>query len=164
MQSARPCFDFSEETMSRTLLSLLVLGAICVSAALAAPQKIYKWTDANGQVHYTSTPPPTTVKAQELKHARAGTPAPVGASGTAANAQTTATDASKPEMSAEQKAQLTGYCQSVRSRIDALANAKGTVAERNPDGSQTPLDPTMIAQKISEARANEDKYCTANGM
>lgn len=40
--------------MARVLVLLLALAL----AATAAAQTIYRWTDANGKIHYTSEPPP----------------------------------------------------------------------------------------------------------
>lgn len=52
---------------------LLLLALLAAAPALAADntgaapaQKIYKWTDADGKVHYDATPPPTDRAAQKL--------------------------------------------------------------------------------------------------
>ena len=44
--------------MTRTIFFL----AMClpVAAASAAQSQVYKWTDAQGVVHYSDAPPPTT--------------------------------------------------------------------------------------------------------
>src|SRR3569623_807461 len=47
---------------------LLFLGALAVSAHAHA--ELYKWTDAQGKVHYTDQPPP--LKAQVIKNSTAG--------------------------------------------------------------------------------------------
>lgn len=47
----------------RGLLLLVLLG--CSAATLAAGTKVYRWVDANGNVHYGDQPPPA--QAQELK-------------------------------------------------------------------------------------------------
>lgn len=49
-------------TKQNILICLLSLTVI--SPAMA---KVYKWTDANGKLHYTSTPPPTNIKVKESK-------------------------------------------------------------------------------------------------
>jgi len=47
---------------------LLFLGAL--AAMGSAQAELYKWTDAQGKVHYTDQPP--TLKAQVIKHCDAG--------------------------------------------------------------------------------------------
>lgn len=54
---------------SRALLALALLAL----SAPAAAQKIYKWTDANGQIQFSDRPPPSDVAAQEQR-VFAGTP------------------------------------------------------------------------------------------
>lgn len=39
-----------------------VLAAVLLSAAFAANAQLYRWTDANGRVHITDTPPPAGAK------------------------------------------------------------------------------------------------------
>lgn len=47
------------------LLSLLVL--LVASVAFGDPGTIYKWTDADGNVHYTDCPPPPGCKAETVE-------------------------------------------------------------------------------------------------
>ncbi len=42
--------------MKHSTIFLITLTILCASAAQAA--KVYKWVDADGRVHYESTPPP----------------------------------------------------------------------------------------------------------
>lgn len=49
--------------MSRLLAALL----FALTASAADAQKIYKWTDAQGQVQFTQTPPPDGVKSEQPK-------------------------------------------------------------------------------------------------
>ncbi|MEW5942513.1 MAG: glutaredoxin family protein [Pseudomonadota bacterium] len=45
----------------------LLLLAGCLAALLAHAGTLYRWTDAEGKVHYTDRPPPATAKAVEEK-------------------------------------------------------------------------------------------------
>jgi glutaredoxin len=54
-------------------------GLLLLLACASSSAQVYKWTDAQGTVHYTDTPPPQQ-RASQLK------PAPQGASGEAAGA------------------------------------------------------------------------------
>lgn len=56
-------------------MSRLLLALMCCFAA-AAQAGVYKWTDANGKVHYSDQPPPT-VEASKVQISRpAGVTAP----------------------------------------------------------------------------------------
>jgi glutaredoxin len=56
--------------MRRVPPGLLLLAA-CASTHLPASAQMYKWTDAQGTVHYTDTPPPAQ-KASQIKAPSAG--------------------------------------------------------------------------------------------
>ena len=47
--------------------TLLMLLALALAAGPAAAGKLYKWTDKDGNVHYTDQPPPSEAKASERK-------------------------------------------------------------------------------------------------
>ncbi len=44
-----------------------VVFAVLLGAACAASAQMYRWTDANGRVHVTDTPPPASAKAVQKK-------------------------------------------------------------------------------------------------
>jgi Domain of unknown function (DUF4124) len=133
--------------------------ALLISAAADAQQKIYKWTDADGQVHYDSKPP-TTTKAQQIRQAKAPTPVATAEPAAAAADAGTATAEAKPEMTPQQRAELKSFCSNVRDRMKALSSGVGRVAERNPDGTQTRLNKDAIDQRVAAEREKESKYCT----
>ena len=54
--------------MKRKLLSLTLL--CMMASAYAAPAQVYKWTDANGVVHYSDAPPPLSTPKVETMHVR----------------------------------------------------------------------------------------------
>jgi len=43
-------------------LPALMVGCVLGSAGLAEADKLYKWTDGDGNVHYTDHPPPAEAK------------------------------------------------------------------------------------------------------
>jgi glutaredoxin len=47
-------------------------GLLCLLLCLPADAQMYKWTDAQGTVHYTDTPPPPSQKASQIKAPSAG--------------------------------------------------------------------------------------------
>src|SRR5438477_7262314 len=62
--------------MRRALLAVAIsaaTGAALVAAGAAAQQQLYRWTDENGRVHVTDTPPPPSARdVQKKKAATAG--------------------------------------------------------------------------------------------
>jgi glutaredoxin len=56
-------------------MRLLLLGlALAAAATAAGAGTMYKWTDSQGKVHYTDTPPPATAKQKEEKKVGAAAP------------------------------------------------------------------------------------------
>jgi len=65
-----------------TFHAKLLAAALLLSCASAHAGQIYKWTDANGEVHYTDTPPPgISVEPVHIEEnvIQEGTPSPAGA-------------------------------------------------------------------------------------
>lgn len=48
-------------------MRIFVIAVIFVLVPLAYADQIYKWTDANGRVHYTNEKPPADAKVESLK-------------------------------------------------------------------------------------------------
>ena len=149
--------------MRITALVLVILTAaagFCTSANAAG--KIFKWTDANGQVHFDSSPPrgQATEKVRIYKSVEAPPPAPTDAA-TTANASSSGT--AKPKLSPEQRTELTSYCSSMRKRISVLKQG-GLVREKAPDGSVLALNAEAVTEKLKADEANVNSYCKANGL
>ena len=150
--------------MRTTALVLVAIAAMTSFCAPAGAAKIYKWTDANGQVHFDSSPPPgqVTEKVRIRKGVDAAPAAPADTSSGATSASA-ASGTKKIEMSPQQRAELSTYCNSMRERISVLKQG-GSVVEKNPDGSSAALDSAAVAQKLSADEANVKTYCAANGL
>ncbi len=135
---------------------------VCFCPTLNAAPKIFKWTDANGQVHFDSAPPPG--QATEKVRIRKGVDAPPAAPTDAAAATTASTAAGeKPTLSPEQRTELSKYCGSMRERISVLKQG-GRVVEKNPDGSRLALNADAVTEKLRADEGNVKTYCTANGL
>lgn len=148
-------------------ITALILVVLTATAGFYAPAnaaaKIYKWTDANGQVHFDSSPPPgqVTEKVRIDKSAEAAPGAPADAA-TAASASAAA-GGEKIVMSPQQRAEMTTYCAAMRGRLTAFKKG-GLVIEKNADGTSVALDAAAIAQKLSADEASVKTYCTANDL
>lgn len=144
--------------IARSILRVAILSAFAVSLGANAA-KVYKWTDANGQTHFSSSPPPNQNAEQVQMRGSANVSAPETADPAAAEAAS----GDKPELSPEQREQLTKYCVEIRERINALGQG-GKLMERRPDGTQVELSPVDAADRLRQDKENERNYCRANGL
>ena len=62
----------SAQQIVARVLPFLVATAIAVPAFVAAQQTVYKWTDKDGKVQYSDTPPPPEAKKSEQKRVGGG--------------------------------------------------------------------------------------------
>lgn len=145
--------------MSRLMIAVALLGACTLMGA----QKVYKWTDENGQVHFDASPPPG--KKTEQVRLRTGASAPPPADVAATAAPTSNEDGTpKPEMTPEAKVKLTKYCTDLRANIALLRNQGGRIVEENPDGTRNALGAPEIAERLQGSVNNETKYCTSKAI
>jgi len=146
-------------------ITALILVVLTAAAGFYAPAnaaaKIYKWTDANGQVHFDSSPPPSQVT--EKVRIQKGVDAPPPASDVAAPVADKAQNPGKPVLSPAQRTELTTYCGAIRARIAVLKQG-GNVVEKNPDGTNQALGADAIASKVAADESSLKTYCTANDL
>ncbi len=143
--------------------SVILTSFTVLSLALSinAQAKIYKWTDANGQTHYTAQPPAEKklrVKAKNIEDkikANAGKYRATNQSTTTTASDTTSTSEDKTEDTlAGPNPQLVKYCDSQRNNIEQLKNnfrniwidAKGKKTSLTQEQRQEKV--AMINEKI----------------
>lgn len=112
------------------LCLLLLMWAGLASAA--APAKVYKWTDANGTVHFSPTPPDEA--AQEVKLQKAPKAAPAAAPEVVATPTTA-------ERCAQHRDNL------------KLLEAEGKTLSIEVDGKLRPLNAEEREEQLAAARA-----------
>ncbi len=83
----------STNSQSKYTIKLMLTGLLLLLSAQCNAAKIYKWTDENGKIHYSSTPP----AAQETK-AMGNTSNKIDAQSTDATKSKSCKDASKSEL------------------------------------------------------------------
>jgi Tfp pilus assembly protein PilV len=143
--------------MTRTIFFLALAAA---STAFAASGQVYKWTDAQGVVHYSDAPPPTTqanvqtvrVTGGDRPHDVAGS-APAEADATqqpgqnqvAQNAPAAANDHSKD-------------CATARSNLELL-QSKFQVNVTDSNGKAVALDDKSRQVQIADMNAQISLYC-----
>lgn len=137
------------------LTATLTLTFVCILAAnqtFAAAAKVYKWTDAKGQTHYSQHPPLNTET--EVIKTQTGHSDPV-------NYETV----SAPKNNAEKKAESKNAppkdkerCDAARKNADTL-NTYVHIRIKGDDGEYRFLTPDEQKQKLDEANKAIEESC-----
>lgn len=138
----------------------LLLGAALLTMSAGVPAAgMYKWTDSQGNVHYTQTPPPKG-NYQQMTAPRAPTaPEPAEPQqGAAAPAtpkpdQATASDAKRKELEAEVAKH---NCEAARRNLNVYSTSNRVMNEK---GEVEVLDDKAREAKIKEANKMIKQYC-----
>jgi hypothetical protein len=140
---------------------LLIATALMLAAPLVAAQA-YKWTDANGTVHYSDAPP-----AQGTKYSKVtttGTVEPLAEPAPAKSSESTSESKPAPAQSSlpmvdtpENRAKL---CASLKSNLEALKSSGPIVMQQN--GQQKLLDADQRQQQQAAAQTQYQQYCSGN--
>lgn len=145
------------------LLSLFVTFSL--SQTLHA--KIYKWTDNEGKIHYSATPPKDTqTKAENIEDKikfnigkvpatarQAATNTPLQKSAAKSSSTTKANDKYKDDKS---KARLS-YCNGLKRNIHTLETSKNVnIAE---EGNLKPLSSSEKKARLAKEKSNFEKNC-----
>jgi Domain of unknown function (DUF4124) len=151
------------------LLLALMSGAWLVAAPAAA--QTYKWTDADGKVHYSDQPPPANAKEQStIKPLKQSVPAPTA--DPAAKAKTyveqeadfkkrqveAAERAAAEKKAAEDSAEKKRNCDQVRTQLKGM-QAGGRVAQTSAQGEREYMSDAQIAQEIERLKKAEASLC-----
>ena len=143
--------------MKKTIVVLLILCAMPLAA-----QKIYKWVDENGQVHYSSQKPPGQ-EAEKL-NIRANAPEPPAQPAEeegeqAPEEEAEVDEATKAELAKLDKANRQRSCQQARNNLASLQNSY-RVAQVDPDTGETVrLSDNQRAAALKQARDNIKEFC-----
>ena len=154
------------------LLPALMSGMWLVSAPVAA--QTYKWTDANGEVHYSDQPPPPNVKEPvTIKPRKQSAPAaPTEKGAPAAKAKTymeqeaefrkrqveTAEREAAEKKKADEVAENKQNCEQVRVQLKVL-QAGGRVTQTNAQGEREYMSDAQIGQEIERLNKAEASLC-----
>jgi hypothetical protein len=146
------------------------LSALLLSLAVALPAaagQLYKWTDANGRVQYSDTPP-SNHKAEQLKGSKLGS-ASSGSSKSATPAeqeqafrkrQTEKTEAAeKLAKDDAAKQQLNDQCSRVRNNLRNLEEG-GRISGVDDKGERYYYDDAKIQSEKERLRGEIDKHCS----
>ncbi|CAN0373089.1 unnamed protein product, partial [Phaeothamnion confervicola] len=155
---------------------LIFVGTLWLAAPAVAAQT-YKWTDANGEVHYSDQPPPANVKEAVTLQPRkspagATTPATGDKAAAPPKAKTyieqeaefrkrqveTAERDAEAKKKADDEAAKKQNCEQARAQLRGL-QAGGRVTRTNAQGEREYLNDAQIAEAIQTAKKTADGWC-----
>lgn len=144
------------------MMPRLFLLTVTLALAATASAEIYKWTDNQGNVHYSDKPPATPAEVLDIKSQRTdperiaklnAPPEP--------NPQreiVAAGDEERERIEAERKERRLQNCERAQKALNSLLSAS-RIYEPLPDGERRYLDAEEIDQRRNTARADIDKWC-----
>lgn len=128
--------------------------------SLPAQGTVYRWVDAQGQVHYSQTPPPTIgAEPQAIRPVPAGPP-PAAAKSAAPPPKTPAAPAAAaPDPKAEREARAR-RCTEARERIQYLEEkTPRRLGIEQPDGSLARMTEEQFQERLDKARDEAIRNC-----
>ena len=165
--------------MRHHLISGLLLAMIMGTGLVAPPvaAETYKWTDAEGKVHYSDQPPPANAKEQgTVKSIKPSTPAAASApTEKGAPAAKTPTyveqeadfkkrqvEAAEREAAEKKKAaevaEKRRNCEQARASLKNL-QLGGRIASANAQGERDYLSDAQLAQEMERTKKSVDDWC-----
>jgi len=145
--------------MNRAMI-LLVLTCAAASVPAADKQQVYKWTDANGVVHFSDAPPPNDTKNVESLHLAGGTTTAAAAAdrpNDAAAASSAAASAAPAAAPANATDDAT-LCKQSRANLELL-QGKTPVGIAGADGKAQVLDDKAREIQIASAKRAISRFC-----
>ncbi|MEO8672642.1 MAG: DUF4124 domain-containing protein [Tahibacter sp.] len=134
----------------------LLIGLLAAASTTGyAAEKVYKWTDANGIVHYSDAPPPQGVVFENVRVV--GQSTPVTAAGDNTNGAA-ATDGN--QVSAAPGTVGTKRCEEARARVNLLSS-KLELATKSDDGKTVAMDKSQRDAELNIAKATVQSLCPA---
>lgn len=145
--------------MTRTMI-LLAMG-LTAATAFAAQSQVYKWTDAQGVVHYSDAPPPIAqANVQQVRISGSDRPRAIESDAAADAADAKPADAS-PEKVAQAAPPANSHdkdCATARSNLELL-QSKFQVSVTGSDGKAMALDDKARQAQIADMNAQIATYC-----
>lgn len=143
----------------------LTACAVLLAAVVANPvqARIYKWTDDDGQVHYTQMPPPGDTQAETMEPRTGGTSDEALKELERAKARAEAMEkarekeAREEQLAADEKAWREENCRRARDRLHSYSVPNALI--RQDDGSRIRVDEETRQRELAKSREMIEKYC-----
>lgn len=141
----------------------MFLGVLAITGHAQA--ELYKWTDAQGKVHYTDQPP--TLKAQVIKNSTAGQADITSQATQSLDAKDQAyqkrrKEADDARTKADKEAELARVqrenCAKARSNLSTLQNS-ARVYSTNAAGQRTYMDDAARARELTSSQKAVSDFC-----
>lgn len=167
--------------MQRNLINWLLLAMIGGAWLVSAPAgaETYKWTDADGKIHYSDQPPPANAKEQTtVKPRKPSAPATSASPSASEKGETAAKPKSYVEQEAEfrkrqvetaereaadkkkaaEAAEKKQNCEQARGQLKSLESG-GRITRTNAQGEREYLNDAELAQEIERGKKSVDAWC-----
>ena len=156
--------------MTKKALTPIILTALtCLLYQSPLYSKVYKWTDDDGQVHYSDQPNKVNAEAFSLRQntttkpraVKEGIDTDAKKDGTDPEAETTeqaSPEPVKPEPPKISLAEKRKLCNEAKSDASAIAS-RGRMREVDAKGEHTYLSEKQRQQRLSAAKKKQRKYC-----
>jgi hypothetical protein len=148
-------------------IALTSIGTFALMFSTCSQAEIYKWTDENGTIHYTATPPmqkQKRIKATNIENeirSAAGKyrpPAKGSKAGSTDVRSTSQDDSNKDEQLAGPDKKLIKYCENQRNNLEQLKKNFRNVWI-DVKGQKTNLDQEQRKQKVDYLRQRIKEDC-----
>jgi hypothetical protein len=153
-----------EDRIMNSITRSLVL-ALCATLALSAVAQVYKWTDKDGKVHYSSEAPPSgeaEAKTLKLDPGPTATNGTIDASATAnapAGAPATNADAKPNDDVTKQLAALDAQRCTAAKAVAARYETAPYLQKNGPDGKPQKLSIEEEAAERLKVKSDVEKLC-----
>lgn len=147
--------------LTEVLKSGVLIGVLvqCATASLAHAGDYYKWTDAQGTVHYSQTPPSDHVATELFVDDNATTAPPPGMDYRLRTAaQKTRAQSDQAALQKTDAAAVSRDCTAARQNMTKLQTHKPLAPSDATDVRA--LTPEQRQQAMTEARAQAEKFCS----
>jgi len=134
----------------------LPFALVLLLLAPAVAAQVYKWTDSQGTVHYSETPPPKGTTYQRVTPLGGVQPvAPTAEHRYEAPPEADESDAAPVADTPQNRARL---CSSLKANLDLLKSHGPVVMEQN--GKNVALDDAQRSQQITQAEQQYQQFCS----
>ena len=142
--------------MNRSLLLLLLI----VLPTLAQATSVYRWVDAQGQVHYGQAPPPAAGAEPHSVRVAPASPAAAPAARPTTAPAAPATAAKPAADPAVERAERAKRCTAARERIQYLEDqTPRRLGVEQPDGTLARMTEEEFQERLDKARSEAGKNC-----
>lgn len=148
-------------------LLVLLMGGVLVCAAAVA-QQVYRWVDAQGNVHYSQSPPPAAVTQVKLMNVETAPPDATGAHDQQALVKSVqAKDAARQKAAtqaqaeAEKKAQQQQACDAARKQLQGYMQTHRVIANAS-SANPTYYTGDDLVKFREQAQEQVNKVCTGS--